>query len=253
MRLAPSMPRVSRLSTWLAPITCMAAHTASRSPPGARLLGHVALADEAPGHELALLDGLPGLGDQPGEELQGADLEGDARCAVVERARRSSAAGAEDAAPVLGQRDEGPGVALLGEPLDAGEVRRALLAEALEAVLELAGLVGRAVDLLDPAVLVDDVEQALDERVVGTCQELVDGLDVGGLDAQSRAHVVTVSHRACSLRRPAALCRPAPADAGRGEADRRAGRRRRRRRRRGGRSARRPIPAVLAQRRVVRR
>ena len=44
---------------------------------GARLLGHVAHADVAARHELTLADGLPGLGDEPGEVLQGADLQGD--------------------------------------------------------------------------------------------------------------------------------------------------------------------------------
>ena len=97
-----------------------------------------------------LRDGLFGLGHEPGEELQGTDLEGDG-VRVVDRGvlggfartpRRYSASA-----------DEGAGVALLGEPLDAGEVRRVFLAQALEPALELAGLVGRAVDRATPPYL----------------------------------------------------------------------------------------------------
>ena len=71
------MPRVSRLSTWRRPDHLHGRADREQVAARPRLLGHVALADEAAGHELALLDRLAGLGDQPGEELQGADLESD--------------------------------------------------------------------------------------------------------------------------------------------------------------------------------
>ena len=63
-----------------------------------------------------------------------------------------SARGAEDAATVLGQRDEATGIALLGKPLEVGEKRRALLAQALEPRLEPARLGRAPVDRIDAAV-----------------------------------------------------------------------------------------------------
>ena len=63
---------------------------------GRALLGHVAHADVAAGHELAAVDGALRLGDQPGEVLQGADLEGDG-VGLVEAPRRAAGARARRA------------------------------------------------------------------------------------------------------------------------------------------------------------
>src|SRR5665647_2490684 len=84
------------------------------------LLGDVAHADVAAGHKLALLDRQTSLVDEPGEVLEGADLESHG-ARLVEG--HGVGRGADDAAPVLRQRHEGVGVALLGEPRDAGQER----------------------------------------------------------------------------------------------------------------------------------
>ena len=136
---------------------------------GHALLGHVAHPDIAAGHELSLRDRALGLGDEPGEVLERADLEGD-RVGLVEPhgvGRR-----AEDAVSILWQRDEGPGVTLLGEPLKAGQEGRALVAQAREPVLEAAGLIGGGVDRVYAAVALHKVEQAADEAVRGVRQSI---------------------------------------------------------------------------------
>ncbi len=129
-----------------------------------RLLGDVAHADIAAGHQLATLDGLLGLADQPGEVLQGTDLEGNG---VVVVEGHAVCGVAEDAPPILRQRDEGAGVALLSEPPQTAEEGRGLVLQARETRLEVAGLVGLAVDLVDAAILLDQIEQAVDKSIVG--------------------------------------------------------------------------------------
>ena len=78
-----------------------------------------------------------------------------------------SAAGAEDAAAVLRQRDEGAAVALLHEPVEAVRYGEPSSRRRASRFSRRPRLVGLAVDLVRPAVALDDLQQAVDERVVG--------------------------------------------------------------------------------------
>ena len=94
---------------------------------------------------------------------------------------------AEDPLPILRQRREGAGVALLAQPLEAVEVRRTFVAQAAQPRLETLGLRRLAVDLGDPAIAVDQVEQTFDQRVVGTCEQGVDRGDTRRSQRQALA------------------------------------------------------------------
>jgi len=152
--------------------------------PRGRLLGHVAHADVAPGHQLPAFDGPSRFGDEPGKELQGADLEGHGACLVDVGAVRRRA---EHPASVVGKRHEGASLALLVQPLETLEVRRVLVAQALQPGLKATCLCGSAVDLVDSAVAGDQIEEALDQKVVGTGERGVDGSDAGGSERQTFA------------------------------------------------------------------
>ena len=85
------------------------------------LLLHLADADPASRHQRAIGDRAARRGDDPREVLERADLEGHGH--VVAEGHRVGPV-AEDAAPVVGDAHEGAAVALLGEPLEVGEVVR---------------------------------------------------------------------------------------------------------------------------------
>ena len=106
----------------------------------------------------------------------------------------SSAPVAEHAAAILRQRDECAGIPPVREPLEPVEERRPLVAQAGQPVLQTAGLVGPAVDLLDAAVALDQLEQRVHQGVVRRYEEVVHDGEVVRRHREPLSHVVPHVH-----------------------------------------------------------
>ena len=135
------------------------------------LLLHLADPDPASRHERPIGDRAPGRGDDPGEVLEGADLEGHGH--VVAEGHRVGPV-AQHAAPVVGDAHEGVPVALLRQPLEIGEVVRPGLPHPVQQRGQRARLPGLAVDLLRGAVAGHDGQQVVDDPGIRIEQERVE-------------------------------------------------------------------------------
>ena len=138
------------------------------------LLDHFAYPDESARHQLALLNAVFGLGDQPGEILQRADLK---RHGILLIQHRRRPLGLPD---VVRHGDEGLLVPLFDEPREVLDVGRLRLLEARHEALQLDGLGRFAVDLLRPAVALDHFEKLGDRLVLGVDQQRVDFIQALG-------------------------------------------------------------------------
>ena len=140
----PSVPLVSSVSTKLAPMICMAAATAGRSPSASCSFILRTRIQRA------------GMSERSAMALRAAAMtHGKYWSALTSRVTAMSSRNAvavrplaEHAAPVVGDADEGAPVALLGEPLEVGEVLGAGRRDSLEQGGQLAGGPCPAVDLL---------------------------------------------------------------------------------------------------------
>ena len=126
------------------------------------LLLHHPDPDVAGGHELALVDGLPRLGHEEGEVLEGAHFEGHGKV-IFERYGPGTVA--EDLGFVVGHGDEGLPVPLLHEPLEVLDIGRFQLLEPRHLVLQAPGLLRLGVDLFDGSIFTDDVEKGVDHFI----------------------------------------------------------------------------------------
>ena len=141
------------------------------------LLDHIAHPDEPARHEFSLFDAALGLGDQPGEILQCADLEGD-RIFPVKRGRIALAAG--DPLNIVFHGDERPPVALFDQPREILHIGGVGGLEPRHEVFELSGLARLAVDLLRATVALHHVHEFADGRVLRVDQQRVDLLQPPG-------------------------------------------------------------------------
>jgi hypothetical protein len=137
------------------------------------LLLHLANADPAAGHQRPIGGRPASRGDHPREVVERADLEGHGHV-VAEDHRLGPVS--EDAPPEVRHADEGAAIALLGEPLEIGEVPRVAGSHPVQQRGQLARGPGLAVDLIRGAVTRDDGQQVVDDPGVGVQQERVEGV-----------------------------------------------------------------------------
>jgi hypothetical protein len=124
----------------------------------------------------ALGDALLRLGDDPGEVLQGGDFKGDRRLLVK---GHGGALLSGDFSAIIRQGDKGVCVALGHEPLQIGYIGRLFLFEPPHQALQAASFPGLAVDFIRTAEPVHDLQQPVDQRVVGIQQKAVDLIQSG--------------------------------------------------------------------------
>ncbi len=153
------MPFVSSVSTTLPPMIFIAAWTAARSPSAScsRILR---TRIQRPG-----MSERSAIARRAAAAIHGKYWSELTSSVTARSSRNGHPVGpvAEDAAPEVGDRDERTGVALLGEPLEVGEVLGMGLAHALEESGQRTGRARLRVDLLRGPVAGDDLEEVVDD------------------------------------------------------------------------------------------
>ena len=166
------------------------------------LLGHLADADPAAGHQRALVDRPAGGGRHPREVLEGADLEGHRD--VVPEAHPVGAR-TQDAAPVVRHGYERALVAPRLEPFEVGEVLRVCRAHPVEQRGQRARLARPAVDLVGRPVAGHHLEQVVDDPGARVQEQGVELREASIRDRQEHAGIECHGHDRLlqPLRRPA--------------------------------------------------
>jgi hypothetical protein len=145
---------------------------------------HPADLDPAGRHERALRDRLPRGRDDPREILERAHLQ---RHRHVVSEGHGVHPCAENAAAIVGHDDEGVAVALLGEPVQVGQVFRMGGPHAFQQGRHLAGRPGLAVDLLRGPVAGDDGQHVVDDPRARVEEERVEVVEPFARDRESPA------------------------------------------------------------------